>query len=278
MFRINLELDGRKKTELGLVVAVLGLISYLVYANWDYWTGHPKNQALTVWVESHPVPVNITQPLGKNNPADPSKKSMTTVFANHDGKLELLEIRGDTGCTMAVKFTPDSRRNSFLKWQGPADPFATFRDTTRRVLAFYAYNHNVPGTRAILTAAELTRDQRNAEADARNTLKTTVTYLDNGCTDGTVETKLYQQLVKALEAYRAQNGDPSNSGTAKAARANDVMDLGLQYLDKIQALRLLAIKKYVETVYTLLDAEQKQHLIEAAPPSIAGTKPPGKTG
>jgi len=262
MLGINVELDSTKKLEIGIVVVVLCVIGYFVHQNWGYWSGNQKNTTMTVWMVNRPVGVDPKLQISKKNPVDPNTKVVATVFASYDGQLDIIDttVGGNTKTT--VRFKPDSKRDKFNVWQNQWDKLETIKDPARRLVAFAGYTIAEKKRSPLTRAVDFTQEQRQTEFDARTQLKERILLLEDGAADGTYEPKVFAKLLKALEAYRALPGDPAKDST-KGAAAAKVMELGLDYVQKVQAGKTSEIEKYVDTVYKLLDADQKQKMAEA---------------
>lgn len=282
---IRIELDTTKKIQLGIMAAVVCVIGYFVVSNWGFWSGKKPNLAITSWTEARQVAVDPKRPLGPTNPADPSRAAVVTVFANHDGQLEIVETGPEDARRVGIKFKEDTGRTEYNTYRNQWDKLAKVKDPARRVLTYSAYSFVERGGRSMLGWAQLSKEQAGAEREARVALKESLVYIHEGTTDGSFEQRSYKEVMKALADYRQREGDPMKD-KVKGELANKVMEAGIRYSIKVQEAQLKEVEIYVDAVYALLKDEQKQKIGEAAKyfaarPTGAGPSGPrrsGKTG
>lgn len=251
----GIELDWIKKTEIAFCTLFLAAAGFFVYRGMQT----PPDANVTAWVEDHSVAVDSRKPLSAENPLDPRRSHVTTIFANHDGRLEVTEYPAELNLKPLVKFRPDGRREAYNTFKSQWDKVEKISDPARRAIAFAAYLAADGRPQNLLYRAGLDRDQLTKARDYYKVMNDAVVLLDEDVKQGNVEATLQDKLIAALAAYREYEGDVTHD-PKKAALAAKVMSVGMQFSSKLQEKRAEAIDRYVEQTYTLLNDEQRKNI------------------
>lgn len=255
---LNIELDAVKKIEIGFVVVVLGIAGFLFFRS----SQTTVDKTINTWVETRRIGIDPNRPISAVNKADEAKSPVITVFAFYDGKLEIVEYPKAPEMKPSVRFRPDNRREKYQLYSTPWDKVEGISDPYKQTLAYAAYAAAERRPLGLLRAAELNRDQAKVERDARQAMMDELTIIDENVRGGLFDVDAMDKVLAALEAYRNIDGDPTKDN-AKAAAARKVVEIAMEYLEKIQSARSTAVEKYIAAVDTVLDKDQQAKLAEA---------------
>jgi len=274
MFGINL--TTVQKVEVALVFVILGLAGFFFLRSFGPTFDHTvKTYVLTT--RQHPINDNPAHDgrVTMTNPRDPKKDETVIVFACADGKLEISQYLNDPLRHPTLKWLPETRQPGLVYqyYQNPLAPVEDIKDPFRRALAYATYN-KVYGVKALglLASAAMSEAQVPQEAAARKQLDNETSIIDAECESGTYHPEMMDQVMKSLDAYNAQPGDPERD-TAKASLAHKVLDAAAVYTKQVQDEKDKAIDKYMAVIDQLLTADQKQKVIDAYK---AATHPAGR--
>ncbi len=248
-----------QKLQVGFVVLMLALSGFFFLRN----SSAPPDMTITSFTEPpRGVPIDPARPLSAKNPVDPTKSYTVTVFANFDGRLEIVEHASETSLPPDIRFKPDFRRLQYQTYQDPMKQVDAITDPYKQTISRAAYSvalyHRALG---LLGNADLDSAQLKSEKDLRQTMTDEVALIDESAKTGSFESDLYQKVFAALAEYRALEGDPTKD-PAKAEAARKVMSLSLQYLNKVQKAKKESIDNYIVGIDNLLTSDQKAKLSE----------------
>jgi len=259
---LKVDVNAARKVELVAAVVLLLGAGGMLYLRWDSIRGLFGYTApdLTVvsWVENHQVGNDPAQPISEKNPLDTAHSTVITTFASHDGKLCIVEHPQNPTAQPEIKFAPDHRvRGEFHKYQDQMARLDKIKDEPRRAIELAAYLAVAHRPAGLLGAANLTADQRKDEKTARDQMLQQMTELDTQIYEGTFDSAQFQDLLDLLARYKMDTSDLLQN-TAKQKLARQIMDGGLRYLGAVDDARAAVIEKYVDAVYDLLAADQRQ--------------------
>lgn len=264
---LNIQLDNATKVKLGFFALVILGISFFIYRNWAYWSGNEVDLTITSFVETRAGgPIDPTLPRGPRNPEDPKKRQVITVFANHDGKLRLIEFPNDPDRRMEIRFEPDVRRKEYVRWKDRWSQLEDIQDPVKRMIAYNGFSVIDPrrGSSGVLVyAGGLTVDQRRQERTLGKALRDDIDIIESEINTGTFKPLLYDKIVAALDTYRANDANPAEDKT-KARLAYDVFNHAMDYIEQREQAKIEKINAYVEGVYNLLNDDQRQKMQEAS--------------
>jgi len=274
MFGLNLTLF--QKIEIAFILVVLGIAG--VFLTLAFKPEHDMHvNVFNLPTRHHPLMSNL--PVSATNPIDPKKDETVTVFGSQDGTLEITQFPNDPTQHPRFLWKPDVRHLD-VKYMYYRDPFAAvdaIKDPFRHALAYATYNTVFKKSLGLLNSAAMGDDQKPKEAAAREAMLNQIKNTDNMANDGTFETKLLAEVMKALATYNAKPGDPSKD-SAKANAAIKVLEAVSEYQGKVQSTKDGFIDKYMDTMDKMLSSDQKQKLIDAYKAYLASTQPSTQRG
>lgn len=263
----GMELTTGQKIQIGFVVAVLMVAGILFYHN----TRPVPNTGITVWSQAHGIKADPAKPLSRDNPYDPNKEQVYTIFGCYDGKLRITEFPHEPAKKAQIDWMqPDKRRKSYIYYVDPLSPVKAVTDPYKHAIALAAYNAANGRSLGLLNAAMLTREQLDEEKKARDVMMNSITMLKMQVADGSFKPSLFNQVIAALNAYRAVSGDPTKD-QKKADAARKVLELAADYLKQVELEKQKEIEKYIAKMTTILTADQKTKVAEAGKVYEAGT-------
>ncbi len=260
MFKMNLELTGGQKLQIGFIALVLVAAGIFLFRN----TRVPADMTMNAFgpVQKQ-VGIDPKLPVSAKNPADPSKTMMVTTFGCHDGRLEVTEYMPESGLKAQFVFIPDRHRTSYDFYTNPMAKIDAISDPYKHTLTFAAYSAANNRPRQILGKADMDAKQLKSEKEIRQVMTDSMVLLDAGAKTGTYQGPMYEQVLTALKDFKAVPGDPAKDA-AKARAAHKVLDLAMAYLNKLESDRFASVQKYVAAVDGILTADQKAKLGEMA--------------
>ncbi len=257
---IRIELTGRQKVQISVVVLALCLTVYVLARN-----GRPNlDQAVNGWSYPQKQQKDPTKPAGPNNPWDPKKESMVSLFTCYDGQLEIREYRNDSSkrATLAwVKLDP--RHQQHIYYHDPMAPIYEKKDPYDHAIALAAYSAAEGHSLGLMTNAALTADQLAAEKKARSEMMAAIGVHDLSVENGEFHFDMMETLMTALNEYRRAPGNPMEDAE-KAARARDVLADASAFMEKVNAEKSGIIEKYIGKLNDILTKDQKAKVVLSA--------------
>ncbi|HVS73409.1 MAG TPA: hypothetical protein VHQ47_19440 [Phycisphaerae bacterium] len=251
-------LTTAQKIQVGVIIGVLSLSAYELYTG----TRPQPDRNIASWVEPRRVGIDPSKPISANNPLDPTKSGVATLFNCYDGRLEIIEYPPDSGLGMQLRFEPDKRRKTFQLYKDPTAWISSIKDSYHRALTMAAYSAAARRPLGVLNSASLTKAQLAQEKKARESMLGEIARFDEEAQAGVIEKPLYAALVSALTDFRKLPGDTLKSAP-KAAAARKVVAAALAYMDAVEKRRLSAVNTYVAAVDKLLQDAQKPKVATA---------------
>ncbi len=256
---LGLDLNFGQKLQVGFIVLMFSLTGYFIFRA---MRSQPET-TVTSWVQPVYVGIDPSKPVGRDNPADPARTIKLTIFACHDGRLEIREFPQDSGAKASFTFLPDRQRKSYDFYKDPVNQISGISDPYKRTLALAAFtvawHHPSLG---ILNKTGLTAEQLKAEKQLRDAMLLAVDGIEQGAQTGMYQPELHDNVLRALADYQAKDGDPSKD-SAKAALAHKVMDASMAYIEKIHKEEAVFVQKYIDGMDTILNSDQKTKLAAA---------------
>ena len=263
----GMELTTGQKVQIGFVVAVLGISGIMLYHN----TRPVPNNAITVWSQPHPIKVDPSKPLSRDNPYDPNKEQVYTIFASQDGKLRITEFPHEPAKKPLIEWAEiDKRRKSYIYYTDPMAPVKAVTDPYKHAIALAAYNAANGRSLGLLNSAALTKDQLDEEKKARDIMMNALAVTKMQVADGAFHPELFNLVLDALKAYRNVSGDPLKD-QKKADAARKVLELAAAYLKRVELEKQKDIEKYISKMSAILSAEQRVKVAEAGRIYESGT-------
>lgn len=256
---LGLELTTSQKVQIAFVIVVLAISGVLFFTN----TRPVPNTAVSAWVVVRKFPVDPSKPMNRENPADPKKQTVVSVFGCYDGKLEICEYPNDPSRRPTIRWGEiDKRRKNYIYWKDPIAPVKAITDPYKHAMALAAYNFANGRRLGLMDGAGLTPEQLAEEAKARKVMMDSLAVTKIQVGDGSFRQDLLKPVMAALEKYRGMSGD-INKDVKKAEAARKVIDLAAAYLATVEEDRYKDIEKYIAAMNNILKAEQKTIIAKA---------------
>jgi len=268
MFKMNLDLTGGQKLQIGFIALVLVAAGFMFFRNTRTQPDMTMNAFGPVRKQ---VGIDPKLPVSATNPADPAKTTMVTTFGCHDGRLEVTEFTPESGLKAQFVFIPDLHRTSYDFYKNPWAKVDAISDPYKHTLTFAAYSAANNRPRQILSKAEMDAAQLKAEKEVRQVMTDSMVLLETGAKTGSYQSAMYEQVLAALKDYKATAGDPAKDA-AKGKAAHKVLDLAMAYLNKLETDKFASVQKYVAGVDGILNADQKAKLGEMSK-QLANNRP-----
>ena len=255
---LGLDLTLGQKLQLAFVLLMFTIAGFLILKN----NRKTPEKTVTSWTQQRLVGIYPDKPVSAANPIDPAKCSTLTIFACHDGQLEIAEFPDDSDIRPTIVFRPDLRRNSYDTYRTSAEKLNAIKDPYKHALATVAYGLANGRNTGLLARSGLDREQIKAERELQQELLDQIDRIRQGARIGSYLPELYDNILRALTEYRNRSGDPAKD-PAKAALAHNVLDLAAKFINQQQQDESKLVEKYINAVDALLTAEQKTKLVEA---------------
>jgi hypothetical protein len=273
MFGVQLTIT--QKLEAALICVILGVAGVFIFRS----VQPTFDTAINAFTFPRVHPVN--DPTGKlpvttTNPRDPKKDETVTMISVADGKMEIVKYPNNTAKRLTLKWRPETRYTD-LKPQYHQDPLAPvdrIKDKFLHALAYATYNQVYVRSLSLLRYANMTGDQIPKEAEARDRMNKEIKMIDAGMDAGTFRPELLDDVAKAMDAYNAKPGAPTEN-KAKADLARKLLDAANAYFNAILAEKDKSIDTYMAVIDKLLTADQKLKFIEGYQNYIQSTRPSG---
>ncbi|MCL2646738.1 MAG: hypothetical protein FWD61_07000 [Phycisphaerales bacterium] len=268
---LGLDLTFGQKLQLAFVLLMFSIAGYLIFSN----NRQTLDMTVTSWTQQHLVGIDPSKPPSTSNPVDTAKSSVLTIFACHDGHLEITEFPDDADTKPIILFRPDLRRTSYDIYRTTTERLNAIKDPYKRTLTTAAYwfaDGRVGLGASVIARSGLDREQAKTEKELQRDLLDQVDRIRQGAKTGSYLPELYDNVLRALAEYRAREGDPTKD-PAKAALAHKVLDFAAKFLNQQQKDEGKLVDKYISGMDTLLTAEQKAKLAETAK-LVTAPRPP----
>ncbi|MCL2640265.1 MAG: hypothetical protein FWD53_05420 [Phycisphaerales bacterium] len=270
---LQLDLTLGQKLQVIFVICMFSLAGFLAFRG----TRPVPNTSVTSWTQQRLVGIDPRKPVGPGNPADPVRSAVLTVFACHDGQLEIAEFPNDPDTRPIITFRPDLRRDSYDTYRTSVERIKSIKDPYKRTLATAAYwfaDGRIGFGNGLIVRSGLTSEQARAEKELQQELLDKIDRIRQSAKTGNYLPERYDAVLRALAEYRLRDGDPTKD-SVKTALAHKVLALAAELLNQQQKDEAKLIDKYIAGVDTLLTADQKAKLVEA--PKLASARPKRKS-
>ncbi|MCL2646985.1 MAG: hypothetical protein FWD61_08260 [Phycisphaerales bacterium] len=267
-----------QKLQLGFLVVMFAIAGILA------WRAMRPTRDMTVtsWVENRQFGADPAKPISAANPLDPQRSCVVTIFACHDGHLEISELPEDPEAKPAFRFIPDTFIKSYDFYgidKTPTVHLRSISDPTRYAVALAAYNMTHFKSQnlgpSFIARAGLTIEQSKTERQLQRTMLQKIEQVQQEAKSGFYKTDLRDRAMTALMTYRTKDGDPTRD-PSKAAVAWNVIDASMNFINAEFIEESQAIETYINGMMSLLTRDQKAKLAEAG--KLAQEKANGRSG
>jgi hypothetical protein len=279
----GVELTTTQKLEAAFICVILGIAGVFIFRSVQP-TFDTAINAFTIH-RIHPInDPNGVLPVTTTNPRDPKKDETVTMISVADGKMEIITYPNNASKHLSLKWRPELRQPDLKPqyYQNPLAPVDHIKDPFLHALAYATYNQVYVRSLSLLRNAGMTSDQIPQEASARDQMNKEIKIIDAGVDTGTFHEELLDQVAKAMVAYDAKPGSPTDN-KVKADLARKLLEAANEYFNAILTEKDKSIDKYMAVMDKLLTADQKQKFIDGYGNYIQSTKPSrgaarGRTG
>jgi hypothetical protein len=289
----GVELDTIKKIEIGFCIAILAVAGILI---WKAAKG-TKDDTVQGYSDAEVIVAQDNRyPVSATNPVDPNRTYRNTWFINSDGRLQFKEYTRKINSDLRAEmhFYPDQTKKIYDCFPTVRQTIAAISEVDKRAVAeaivqFITVTKN-NNERATFSNSTFMRELGLPQADL-NKLNTDceqlikrIKLIDDDVALGSLETKKYEQVMAALQAFRNCGPGDIASDPRKAAAAKKVMSTGLEYIKLVQDKKLKEITDFTDSILGTLSADQKAKIVAIASPKPRPTaggntgRNPGNTG
>ena len=255
---MHMELTLVHKIEIAFVLAVLTVAGFLFLRG----TRQVDDLTINAWAEQRKVGmVDPNKPVSASNPVDPKRSPTIYVFAFFDGMLKIAEYPPESGLRDVITFEPDIRRDQYQIYKNPWAKVDKIDDAYKHTLARAAYSAAEGRPLHLLVGADLTAEQLKTENQERQAMLDQIAIINEGTKTGTFAPESYEKVLTALINYHSLEADPTKD-PAKAKLARAVVEIALDYIEKAQVSKGEFIDKYIASIDTILQDDQKTKLGE----------------